>query len=154
MPIRIGGMARSLMFNYLIPSYLKQGLSGNAMIQDARRLGISYRVQTMKQDIARATGLTYGQKVQELLKSVTIIPHSAMPVDPYSRQSQYRVLFNINLKNRITGETDTMSASYYTDQQLSKEEYMDMSLGMLDPETVPSGWSPVSTDFVVVSRSR
>jgi len=120
------GLSQSIMraaFKALIPSYVRLGLSMNAMILNARSLGLGYRRTIMLRDIRNVMGLVVGEARQRLLRPETLISRDLMPKVSYEDRDRFYVRFNVKLQSQIDGHIEERTFSYWTNEQLSKSQY-------------------------------
>ncbi len=157
MPFEIlkGGLTLSprAIFRAAIPAYLQAGLSFNAMIIDWKKYAPTYRRTDMLQDIREIAGLLAGEKSQAGLGRSNLIPDNIMGTFYHDSPAKYRVFLTAQIENRFTHENDAMTLTYYTDEQLSKEEYEDLEVDRFTTDSVPGGWALTSLDFKAVQRS-
>jgi len=140
-------------FRMLIPTYISQGFSANAMILAFRKIQPAYKRQIMLQDIRTFTGLFAGQKQQALLKPDTMVPEGMMGTFYHTSPAKYRVTLDVNIRNRFTGEPDKLAWSYYTDEELSPREYAKVDTEEMESDSLPAGWDFVGVAFKVVQRA-
>lgn len=153
MPTKLESAVSRVFFRMLIPTYITQGFSANAMILAFRKIQPAYQRQIMLQDIRTFTGLFAGQKQQSLLKPDTMVPESMMGIYYHPSPAKYRVTLDVNITNRFTGAPDKISWSYYTNEELSPHEYAKVDTSFMEEESLPVGWNLGSVDFRVVQRA-
>jgi len=140
-------------FRTMIPSYVRQGFSANAMILDARKYMPMYQRSTMLQDIRQFQGLFVGEKTQGALNRDKSIPLSKMPAVDYGDRPKYRVYGTTQVVNQYTGEVQSGMVSFFTNRHYSPEGYSNWMEDQIDLEECLPGWSLSGVDFRVVERN-
>lgn len=141
------------LFRAVIPTYLRQGLSANAMILDFRGYGLGYRRSAMLQDIRQFQGFFVGEARQKSISRTNPVPLSVTPSHDYGAKPDYRVYGYANWEHPETGEVRSTPVSFFTDQHLSPEQYEDfMGVEMEISDSEP-GWNFLNADFRMIERN-
>jgi len=119
-------VARAL-FRAIIPEFVRLGYSSSKMIAEARKLSIpTYRRTDMLGDIREFQGFF---RYESLLKSWDIneLPHRGLMYEvELRRDRRYRVFADVMRQNRINGEWDTRTVSFYDDELRTFSEWDDL----------------------------
>jgi hypothetical protein len=109
------GVGRAI-FRAMVPDLYSIGMSANAMIREARRMGTSYQRQTMLSDIRDLTGRLVKQYQVERVARDRVAPRSALNETELSRARKYFVTAQADFRDLVTGETFTKNIAYYSDE--------------------------------------
>ena len=140
-------------FRTMIPSYVRQGFSANAMILDARKYMPMYQRSTMLQDIRQFQGLFVGEKSQGVMSRTAAIAESKMPAVDYGDRAKYRVYGTAQFINPETSEVQSAPISFFTNRHYSPQGYENFMSGQVDVDEYIPGWNLLGVDFRVVERN-
>jgi len=140
-------------FRTMIPSYVRQGFSANAMILDARKYMPMYQRSTMLQDIRQFQGLFVGEKTQGALTRDKSIPLSKMPAVDYGDRPKYRVYGTAQFINPETNEVKSAPISFFTNRHYSPQGYENYMKDQVDVDEYIPGWDLLGVDFRVAERN-
>lgn len=116
------GIGRAI-FRAMISQFVGLGLSSNFMVREARRLGISYRRQTMLGDIRELSGLLGKEASVRQLSSSILVPRGVMVETDLRRARNYRVFGDVVYTNIETGVSRDQTISFYTNDRKSKDDW-------------------------------
>jgi hypothetical protein len=121
MPAAIGVMRA--VGRLAIAGFTAQGFTANRIINELRALGLSYRRQTMLEDIRYFTGKLKLEDAVRRVGADVLFPQHAM-VETYLRRARkYRVFGDLTIEDPVTGEKLTRTVSFYTNKRASKRDW-------------------------------
>uniref|UniRef100_A0A6H1ZPB0 Capsid protein n=1 Tax=viral metagenome TaxID=1070528 RepID=A0A6H1ZPB0_9ZZZZ len=145
-------IARAI-FRTMIPSYVRQGFSANAMILDARKYMPMYQRATMLQDIRQFQGLLTGERVQGVMDRTRVISAAKMPSVDYGDRPKYRLWGTARFENPETSEEKAAYVTFYTNRNYSPQGYEAFMTDQIDVDEYIPGWVLLGVDFRVVERN-
>lgn len=116
------GVGRAI-FRAMLPQLYSLGVSANFIIREARKIGVSYRRQTMLSDIRELTGLMAKEAATRSVGSNVLFPKGNMVETDLRRARNYRVFGDVIYTNIETGESRSQVISFYTNDRLSKDDW-------------------------------
>jgi hypothetical protein len=145
-------MMRAL-FRAVLPTYVTSGLSMNAIIGNARTLGISFRRTDMLADIRAYMGWFTNEAKSRTLSSDRIVPPSYMSDVALGRSAKYRVYGEATYLDKFSGEAHTTIISLYDDMARSKGEWEQWLTDSIKEDVSQPGFNLVGVDFKVVEHN-
>lgn len=112
-------------FRAMIPVYLREEMTGAAMIRIARREGFSYRRTDMLRDIRKFTGLMRHEKAIRATPKDQWIKRGHMTELNLKRDRRYRGYADATFRNIETGDLTETSVSFYDDELRIEEEWSE-----------------------------
>lgn len=120
----LAGPSRAI-FRAALPTFITRGLSSNAMINQARTLGVSYRRINMLADIREFSGLMKQEAAVINTASDTLVSKFNMVETDLRRARRYRGFAHVTYENNLTGEQVTQPVSFYDDELRTSDDWME-----------------------------
>jgi len=149
MPEGIGYSAARAIAKMIMPGFINLGLGGNAIINMLRDRGITYRRQTMLEDIREYSGMMKREAAVRAVDSAVLFPQWPMVETTLKRDRPYRIFGNLTLEDPYTWERKTVRVSFYADERRSKDEWINEFISRFPESTTVKG--NVITDMELTS---
>lgn len=149
----VGGIARSLARLYY-PQWIRAGWGANAMVRQARTLGLSYRRTIMLGDIREFTGLMRREKAVRAVVRSVLPSRSVMVETELRRARRYRVFGDVTYRNRLTGEEFTQTVSFYDDELRSLDQWEEEYERQKEEAEYREDLEIVKVDFRAIEHNR
>jgi len=137
-------LARAL-FRMAVPSWIKEGLSMNAMLRQASELDFGVRRQWGQGEIRRLSGLIKNAYQLSHANPAAPVRSTLITETELGRDRRYRVYGNATFYNPLTGSENTRLVSFYTDNFGTPLELGDMFSDDFDRDNYEEGVTV--TDF-------
>lgn len=140
----------------LIPHFVQQGLSANAIIREVKKAlgGRGWRRQVMLADIREAMGIMRLEKVVRGLPRDKRPPKSAMVETDLRRPRKYRVFADAEYMDLETRKVEKKTVSWYTDTLRTKEEWAIEFTDYVEREKYKPGFAVKSVEIKAIEHNR
>lgn len=119
----IVGSARAV-FRSFAPGWAKLGWSANAMINEAKRLNISFRRKEMLTTTRWATGLAKLEAAARRADPDQLFPQYAMVPSDFRSARRYLIHAEIYFTDPVTGQSVTEHISFFDNTLKTKNQWL------------------------------
>lgn len=109
----------------MMPGMVRQGMSFRSIARTLRKYGFGYRTTEMLFDWREAEGIWRGEIWSRAAPTGQVFRKGFMTEIDLRFPAKYRVYFDVEKLNPLTGEIEPEVVSMYTDDLLSPEEWID-----------------------------